>query len=104
MLKWFDTRESEEFARSLSKDILAKIPPASLSNYKRGDARKHAKSLQSLHDRIEKFRQGARLNIYKTAKLGNTLKWELKEAGYPDEFADQITKDVVVRLTAGKSA
>lgn len=103
-MKWFDTRESVEFARSLAKDIIAKIPPASLSNYKRGDAGKHAKSLQSLYVRIEKFRQKNRLNIYKTAKLGNTLKWELKEAGYPEDFVDQITKDAVVRLTTGISA
>lgn len=104
MLKWFDTRESDEFALSLSKDIAAKIPLTSLSNYTRGDTVKHAKSLHSLHGRLEKFRQEKRLNIYKTAKLGNILKWELKEAGYPEDFVDQITKDVVVRLTTGVSA
>jgi len=104
MLKWFDTRESENFARSLAGDIITKIPLSSLSGYKRGDAGKHAKSLQSLHGRVEKFRQGEQLNFYKTAKLGNILKWELKEAGYPEDFVDQIVKDVVVRLTAGTSA
>lgn len=104
MLKWFDTKESDDFARSLAKDIEARIPLVSLEGYKRGDAGKHAKSLQLVHGRVAKFRQANRLNIYKTAKIGNVLKWELKEAGYPEDFVDQITKDVVVRLTAGSSA
>ena len=54
MLKWFDTQESDKFAHSLAGDIIAKIPMSSLSGYKRGDAGKHAKSLQSLHSRLEK--------------------------------------------------
>ena len=104
MLKWFDTRESDDFARSLAKDVVARIPIAALSEYKRGDAAKLAKSLHAMHGRVAKFQQANRLNFYKTAKLGNVLRWELKEAGYPEDFVDQIAKDVVVRLTAGSSA
>jgi hypothetical protein len=104
MLKWFDTKGSDDFARSLAKDIEARIPLVSLDGYKRGDAVKHAESLQLVHNRVAKFRQENRLNFYKTAKLGNVLRWELKEAGYPDDFVDQIAKDVVVRLASGASA
>lgn len=104
MLKWFDTKESDDFARSLAKDIVAHIPLATLAEYKRGDTAKLAKSLHAMHGRVAKFQQANRLNFYKKAKVGNVLKWELKEAGYPEDFIDQIAKDVVVRLTTARSA
>ena len=39
-----------------------------------------------------------RLNFYKKAKLANTLKWALKEAGYSDAFVRELVGLVVVNL------
>lgn len=99
MLNWFNTRISDEFALSLARDLIAKIPLASLSEPKRGAAANQSKVLQALYDRVDKFKKDNPLNFYKKAKLGNVLKWELKTAGYPDEFIDQVTDDIILRLT-----
>lgn len=101
MLNWFNTRVSDAFALSLARDLITQIPLATLSEPMRGAAAKQAKALQALHGRVDKFKQDHPLNFYKKAKLGNVLKWELKAAGYPDEFIDQITDDIILRLTVG---
>jgi hypothetical protein len=99
MLNWFNTRISDEFALSLARDLIAQIPLATLTEPKRGTSSKQAKALQALHVRVDKFKRDNPLNIYKKAKLGNILKWELKAAGYPETFIDQITDDIILRLT-----
>lgn len=101
MLNWFNTRASDEFALSLARELIAQIPLASLSEPKRGAAAHQAKVLRALQGRVDKFKQEHSLNFYKKAKLGNVLKWELKTAGYPDEFIEQITEDIILRLTVG---
>ena len=40
-----------------------------------------------------------KLNFYKRARLGNRINWALKEAGYPDAFADAFTHELMVVLT-----
>jgi hypothetical protein len=43
-------------------------------------------------------------NVYKRARLGNRVKWALKEAGYPQAFADTFTYELVRVVTlAAKS-
>jgi hypothetical protein len=45
-----------------------------------------------------------RPNVYKRARLGNRVKWALKEAGYPGAFVDTFTYELVRVVTlAAKS-
>lgn len=99
MLNWFNTRVSDEFALSLARDLITRIPLATLSEPKRGTSGKQTKAMQALYARVDKFKHDNPLNFYKKAKVGNVLKWELKTAGYPKIFIDQITNDIILRLT-----
>ena len=37
--------------------------------------------------------------MYQRARLGNRVKWALKEAGYPPEFVDALTYELVTVIT-----
>ena len=99
MLKWFDSREVDKFADWLSAEIIKRYPPAGLDT----DAKKAATRLQKVHEslflRIEAFAKENRLNIYQRARLGNRVKWAMREAGYPQSFADEFTHEVVAMIS-----
>lgn len=98
-LDWFNTKEVDEFADSLVADLLRRIPPSAVDS----PARKTAERLRKTHDvifaRVEKFARTQRLNLYKKARLGNRIKWALKDAGYSAEFADSLTFELVTLTT-----
>lgn len=62
---------------------------------KKKSAKKATERLRRTHDvifqRVNAFASAARLNLHKTARLGNRFKWALKDAGYLDEFAGTLT-------------
>jgi hypothetical protein len=37
-------------------------------------------------------------SFYKKAKFGNAFKWKLLEAGYEPDFADELTKELLIHL------
>jgi hypothetical protein len=39
------------------------------------------------------------LNIYKKARLGNRVRWALREAGYAPEFTDALSYELVTVAT-----
>ena len=41
---------------------------------------------------VNSFKQTNQLNTYKTAQMGNTFKWKLKDAGYDDNQIDKLTE------------
>jgi hypothetical protein len=40
-----------------------------------------------------------KLNIYKKARLGNRVRWALREAGYATEFTDALSYELVTVAT-----
>ena len=48
--------------------------------------------------RIRQFKQEEILNFYKTAKLLNTFKWDLKDAGYDSQLTDSLASWVLISL------
>lgn len=99
ILEWFNTAEVEEFARVIAADLVKRVPPSALDAH----TRRAAERLRNTHDaifaRAGKFARTQDLNIYKRARLGNRFRWELKEAGYPPEFVDAWTYELVTLIT-----
>jgi hypothetical protein len=99
MLKWFDSKEVDEFADWLASEIIKRYPPAGLDT----DSKKAAQRLQKVHEslflRIEAFAKKNTLNIYKRARLGNRVKWAMRDAGYPLQFSDSFTHEVVTVIS-----
>ena len=105
MLSWFDTSEVDRFADTLVAELARRTPPASLAaDGRKSDARFH-RMTEVLSQRVRQFAESQRPNVFKRARLGNRVKWALKDAGYPDPFVDAFTYEVVTLVTtAGKSS
>lgn len=97
MLGWFDAKRAEEFGTSLAQTFIEKIPPDHQLNESKV-ASKTEYLLNKMTVQIKSFKQKERLNIYKTAKLGNAFRWTLKDAGYDDAFTEKLVEWLVTHL------
>ena len=104
ILQWFDTAEIDELAQSIAGELVKRVPPNSLDSH----TKKSADRLRNTHDaifaRAGKFARTRKLNIYKRARLGNQFRWALKEAGYPAEFVESWTYELVTLVTLNTTA
>jgi hypothetical protein len=97
-LNWFDATEAQGFGRALATSIVTGLAPAvAKSSDKKFEAKAHA-MLERLSREVTAFKKGAKLNLYKKAKLGNAFKWTLREAGFDPGYADQLTEWLMVQL------
>ena len=96
---WFNCEEADAFADSIVADLVKRFPPSGVGV----PAKKAADRLRKTHDaifsRIENFARSQKLNIYKKAHLGNRIKWALMEAGYPSDFVDTLTLELITVVT-----
>ena len=93
-------KEIDEFARALVQDIAKYYPPdPGAASQKKVSQRKVASVLEGALKKAADFKKQHKLGIYKTARLGNTVRWELKELGYGETFIEALVKDLVVRLS-----
>jgi hypothetical protein len=109
MLRWFDSTEVDRFADWLTAELLRRYPPAGLDT----DPKKATRRLRKVHDnlflRIQAFAREHKLNLYTRARLGNRVKWTMREAGYPPAFVEAFSHEVVtvvsvVRARPGEAA
>jgi hypothetical protein len=87
--QWFDTTAVVAFAQDIARDLNRVHPPTDRQK-KDGVTRKDRKRLDGIVLRTRAFGQQYKLNVYKKAKLLNTVKWELREAGQDKAFIDGI--------------
>jgi hypothetical protein len=94
------SKQVDEFARSLVAEVVKHYPPSpSAEGARKASQRKVASVLEDVLRKASDFGKQHKLGIYKKARLGNTVRWELKELGYSDEFAEALVKDLVFRLS-----
>ncbi len=96
--EWFDAREAVEFARGIARDVDRLFPPAPHKKIPTS-AKKDRKKFDSLVFRTRRFAQQHKLNVYKKAKLLNTIKWELRDAGHQETLIDEIIALLTPLLT-----
>jgi hypothetical protein len=94
------SKEVDEFAKSLVAEIAQYYPPEPRAdNRKKVSQKKVTSVLEGALKKAADFKKQHKLGIYKTARLGNTIRWELKERGYREEFTEALVRDVVRRLS-----
>ncbi len=89
-------KEVDAFAKSLARELAERLPPAQAprsSQTRRLDA-----ALDDICRKALAFKQQNRLGVYKTARLGNTFRWELAALGYEERFTEDATQYLVVRI------
>jgi len=101
MLSWFDTKEVDAFAQWVIDELRNRLSPESLErpdrDRKMGD-RVH-RMTEAISDRAREMAKKHQFNFYKRARLGNRVKWALKEAGYPEEFVTAFTTELITLVT-----
>ncbi len=100
---FFDTKEVEAFAVALASDLARRFPPASEARSDKGAKSQLAHILDDLAARAAAFHAQKTLGIYKKAKLGNVLRWKLKELGFSEDFCENATAAIITRLAATRS-
>lgn len=104
IIDWFSTREIEEFARSIAQEIIKRVPPSSLDAPTKRAAGQLKHSHHEIYAQTEKFALTHPLNLYKKARLGNCFRWALRDAGYPPEFIESWTYELVTFITLKAAA
>ena len=89
ILDWFNAGEAVLFAQKLALDINRLFPPACPQGASL-TAKKHQKKFDILVNSARSFATQHKLNVYKKAKLLNTIKWEMRDAGHDEVFIDEI--------------
>jgi hypothetical protein len=99
LFHWFDSGEVDALASAIAAELVQRVPPAKLE----ARDRKAALKLRGAHDavfsRAANFARNHKLNLYKKARLGNQFRWALREAGYPGEFVEAWTYELVELIT-----
>lgn len=96
----FSGKEVKEFAIQLAAEVARRYSPA----MEKGEDRKiSAKGISNIleeaYQKAVDFKREQRLGFIRTAKLGNTFRWELKELGYSESFVEVVTEGLIVYLT-----
>ena len=103
-IRWFNTKEVDEFARALAQDLIGRLPPPTAGTSKKFTPERLNNTRQALQARAMAFARTQKLNWYKKAHLANTFKWELREAGYEGKFVDAWTYDLMVSVSLKKKS
>ena len=99
MFGWFNTREVDDFAKTIAADLMKRVPTSGVDASDTRAQKKLLKTQNWIFDRIEHFARERRLNLYQKASFGNTFKWALKEAAFAPEAVDAWTHELVAHLT-----
>jgi hypothetical protein len=97
--KWFNCKEADEFADAIVADLVKRFPPSGMGVLSKKAVERLRKTHNSIFRRVEMFARAEYLNTYKKAHLGNRFKWALQEAGYPKDFVDALTYELVTVVT-----
>ena len=89
ILEWFNAEEAVKFGHEIAQQV-DQLFPLTPGNRQTKSTKKDQKKLDTLIVRTRAFAQQHKLNLYKKAKLLNTLKWELREAGHDEALIDEI--------------
>jgi hypothetical protein len=89
ILDWFDAGEAVLFAHEIVREVNRLFPPAEQKG-KTMSAKAYQRKFDSLVIRIGRFSSKHKLNIYKKAKLLNTIKWDMREAGHEEVIVSEF--------------
>jgi len=97
ILDWFNAGESVLFAQEIVREVNRLFPPSDQKG-KAIPTKIFQKKFESLIVRTGTFASKHKLNIYKKAKLLNTIKWEMKEAGHEEAIISEFISFIIPLL------
>lgn len=98
---WLHRKEIEAFALALAQDLSRRFPPLSEKRTDKGARNQLASITTGLCKRGIGFSQQHKLGVYGKAKLGNSVRWQLRELGYSETFIESVTHELVMHVSQG---
>ncbi len=89
ILDWFKSEEVVSFAQEIVREANRLFPPGEQKG-KAIPTKIFQKKFDGMAVRTRTFALKNKLNIYKKAKLLNTIKWEMREAGQEENVIDEF--------------
>ncbi len=92
------SRDIDDFAIALAREFAGRCPPGEGQD----EARKPAQVARVIDDvcnRAAAYQREKRLGMYGRAKLGTSFKLEMKQIGYPEEFVDTLTRQLLFSMS-----
>jgi hypothetical protein len=99
----FKTKHVDEFADWIVAELRARHPPDGANGKRPKDVERLRKLFGRIFGRIDSFARENKLNLYTKARLANRIRWELKDAGYPEEFIEAATREVATHVALASS-
>ena len=96
MFKLWGSREIDDFAEALVREFAGRFPPQ-----KTFDAAPLARAIDEVCSKAKAYQREKRLGVYGKARVGTAFKIALKNAGYPGDFVDAFTRQLLL-LMSGK--
>ena len=100
--EWFDVKEVDGFADSIVAELRERYPPSGVELPASKAIERLRKSFGRMFARIDAFARSSSLNLYKKARLGNRVKWALRDAGYPEDFVETFTRELVTHVALAR--
>ena len=93
----FNTSAAISAGESLAKIVIDSVPlDTEKTDLKL--SRKVELSMRKMSQQIEWLKLQHRFNFFQKAKLGTSLRWQLKDAGYKDLYTRELTEWVMMKL------
>lgn len=90
ILDWFNAEEAVLYAHEAVREINRLFPPSDQQKGKAIPTKEFQKKFDGLVIRTRAFALKNKLNIYQKAKLLNTIKWEMRDAGHEEIIIDEF--------------
>ena len=95
---WFDAAPVTKFGISLAQNYAREFALISkMQKHKREEKQK--KLVANVMAQVKAFGANNKMNIYKKAKLGNAIKWTLRDLDFDREMIDALVKEIFLALT-----
>jgi len=104
MLRWFKTSDVDALADVVVAELTERVPVNALRKEGARADKRFSRMTEVISDQVRAFGRDKRPNIYQRARLGNRVKWTLKDVGYPDPFVDAFVTELVTLVTVATKA
>jgi hypothetical protein len=96
MFSWFDARDAQQFGETLAGFFSERVPASDAGNNAAGSKKQEV--VEKIGLQIQVFKVSHKMNLYKKAKLANSFKWKLLDAGYNPDLVDELTRIILIKL------
>jgi hypothetical protein len=94
------SNEVEDFAIALARELCSAYPPGE-DGKNPASMRRMAQAIDVVCNHAAEFQKQRRLGMFGRARVGTAFKLQLKEAGYPETFVDDVTRQLLL-IMSGK--